>query len=603
MKKITPPEFIELARNRHGDKYDYSNTTYVGATSKVVISCKIHGEFTIQANKHLSGSGCQACSGKKPHSLNSFIEASKKVHGDTFTYTKSIFVNTKTPVIVTCAKFGHDSSVTLKNHLLSKGCPKCSGKFKRTLEEFIAECSKTHSNLYDYSKVEALDKSILIGCKVHGDFTQDASAHKSGSGCPKCYGLNKTSAEFITQAISVHGNEYAYHKTNYTSSKANVTVTCLKHGDFQQSPNSHLRGRGCPVCSGNAPHTNESFIEAAKKVHGDKYDYSSVVYGKNNTVPVKIICKAHGEFLQRPMDHLEKCGCMKCNNYGMLEGELREYIESLGFKTEKTRLLLEGKEIDVFIPSLNIGFEFNGLFWHSEARAKSPTDSHKNKSDLAASKGIRLIHVYEDDWLYKKEIIKYHIDRILKIPNKRVFARKCSIELIDTREFLNSNHIQGSAYSVSHSLALVYENTIVAAMQFSKTGSSRKAVVEGRYELVRYATSCNVIGGASKLLAAFVKLAEPKEIVSYSDNDMFTGEMYLKLGFSLAANVEPDYKIVEGGKRHHKSGYRRTALANKYPDKFDSSLTAHQNCIDMKLYRVYNSGLKKWILTITKEPT
>lgn len=154
----------------------------------------------------------------------------------------------------------------------------------------------------------------------------------------------------------------------------------------------------------------------------------------------------------------------------------------------------------------------------------------------------------------------------------------------------------GKSTSVSVSLTLVHAGEITAAMQFSKSGSRRGLSKEGSYELIRFA-SVGVVGAASKLFRHFIKTYEPREVVSYSDNDMFDGKMYEVLGFSKIEDVPPDYKVVEGGKRHHKSGYRKERLAARFGDKYDQNKTEHENCLDLKLYRIYNSGLKKWLWT------
>ncbi len=596
-KKQTQEDFIADCKKQHDSFYDYQNTIYVGATGKIVVTCPIHGDFNIRANLHRTGSGCQKCSGKYKKTTDDFITEAKMVHGDEFDYSQVVYKNNKTSVILTC-KQGHTTSVIPQNHLNGTKCSVCSGNYKWSQEEFVNKCAEVHNGFYTYEKtkyVGASDK-VIITCQIHGDFVQQAHMHYSGQGCPKCKGHNKTTEEFVTEARRVHGGTYDYSKSVYVGSKRKLMITCREHGDFQQSPNSHLRGRGCPVCSGNRPHTTESFKEAAIKVHGHKYCYNKVQYGKNNTKPVIITCHEHGDFEQRPMDHLEGCGCQKCNNYGVLEQELRTFIESLGFATIKDKQILDGKEIDIYLPEKKIGFEFNGLFWHSEARSNNPKENHKLKTDLAATKGVRLIHVYEDDWLTKREVVQNTIKHIVGVTDNLIYARECEVVQQSSDDFIIQNHMLGKSTSVSVSLTLVHNGEIVAAMQFSKSGSRRGQSKEGSYELIRFA-SVGVVGAASKLFKRFVKTYQPKEVISYSDNDMFDGRMYAVLGFSKVEDVSPDYKVVEGGKRHHKSGYRKERLAARFGDKYDPSKTEHENCLDLKLYRVYNSGLKKWLWT------
>lgn len=597
MKAITQKQFIADCEATHKGLYDYTKTNYLRATSKIIVTCRIHGDFVIQANLHRNGAGCQKCSGKHKKTTADFIAEASVIHNNRFDYSKSIYKNSKSLLTIIC-EHGHQFDQIANNHLRCAGCPVCAGTKKLSWPEFVDRANKLHQDKYTYKHegYENTSSRLTITCPIHGDFEQTAHCHLAGQGCPKCRGHNKTTEEFVEQAKLTHRLTYDYAKSIYVGSKIKLTITCKEHGDFEQSPNAHLKGAGCPVCSGNKPHTNESFVAAAIEVHGTKYEYSKVKYGKNNTIPVTITCREHGDFGQRPMDHLEGCGCQKCNNYGVLEQELRTFIESLGFVTTKDKDILEGKEIDIYLPEKRVGFEFNGLFWHSEARSNNPKGNHKLKTDLAAIKGVRLIHVYEDDWLTKRKVVENTIKHLLSVTDKQIYARRCHVVEQDSTTFIEENHMLGKSSGVSVSLTLEYKGCIVAAMQFSKSGSRRGNSEEGSYELIRFA-SLGVVGAASKLFKHFVKTYSPKEVVSYSDNDMFDGKMYEILGFSKVEDVPPDYKVVEGGKRHHKSGYRKERLAARFGDKYDPNKTEHENCLDLKLYRVYNSGLKKWLWT------
>ena len=187
---------------------------------------------------------------------------------------------------------------------------------KKTKEEFIASAREVHGDKYDYSKVEyvcALTKVCII-CPEHGDFWQEANSHLRGQGCPKCKYEKQSSSteEFIQKAHKVHGDKYDYSKVEYDGYKTKVCIICPKHGEFWQTPNSHLNGNGCPKCKGEKQTcTTDEFIAKAKKIHGDKYDYSKVEYVNNHT-KVCIICPEHGEFWQIPSSHLQGKGCPKC---------------------------------------------------------------------------------------------------------------------------------------------------------------------------------------------------------------------------------------------------------------------------------------------------
>lgn len=189
-----------------------------------------------------------------------------------------------------------------------------------TTEEFIKKSIKKHGNKYDYSKVEYVNTKtkVYIICPEHGEFWQSPDHHLQGHGCPKCSGLVTNTKEFIEKAKSVHGNKYDYSKVKYVNCHTKVCIICPEHGEFWQNPSDHINGSGCPKCKaekiGNINRKGKySFIEEAKNVHGDKYDYSKVEY-TNNKAKVCIICHEHGEFWQVPCDHLKGCGCPKCGH-------------------------------------------------------------------------------------------------------------------------------------------------------------------------------------------------------------------------------------------------------------------------------------------------
>ena len=193
---------------------------------------------------------------------------------------------------------------------------------KLTTKEFIEKARKIHGDKYDYSKVNYINSrnKVCIVCPEHGEFWQTPNTHLDGCGCPKCYnetlrgsGTKLTREAFINRARKIHGDKYDYSKVAYKSIVDKVCIICPEHGEFWQAPSQHLRGNGCPKCSHrNYKKTTEEFIEEARQAHGDKYDYSKVKYDGQN-VPVCIICPEHGEFWQTPKMHLKsKYSCPVC---------------------------------------------------------------------------------------------------------------------------------------------------------------------------------------------------------------------------------------------------------------------------------------------------
>ena len=184
---------------------------------------------------------------------------------------------------------------------------------------FIEKAKKIHTNKYDYSKVVYVNSStkVCIICPEHGEFWQTPNNHLHGYGCPKCKAKKignlkrKNVQNFIEKAKEIHGDKYDYSKVKYINNSTKVCIICPKHGEFWQTPNSHLRGCGWPICSNVMKSDTTNFIKKAKEIHDDKYDYSKVEY-VNNKTKVCIICPEHGEFWQTPKNHLNGQGCPQC---------------------------------------------------------------------------------------------------------------------------------------------------------------------------------------------------------------------------------------------------------------------------------------------------
>ena len=197
MKKLTTEEFIQKAREVHGDKYDYSKVKYVNSKTQVCIICKEHGEFPQQASNHLHGIGCPLCGiekrrAKRTHSIDAFLNTARAVHGNKYDYSKVNYVNKRTPVCITCPKHGEFMQSPQK-HIAGHGCEKCfrESQAKRYLmgrDKFIEKATVVHNGFYDYSAVEYVNSHtyVQIICPIHGAFPQIPSSHLRGHGCPFC---------------------------------------------------------------------------------------------------------------------------------------------------------------------------------------------------------------------------------------------------------------------------------------------------------------------------------------------------------------------------------------------------------------------------------
>ena len=234
------------------------------------------------------------------------VERFKQTHGNKYDYSMIEFKTMNTKVKIKCNKHNIIFEQTPRTHLIGK-THVCAECIR---EEVIESFKQIHMNKYDYSLMEytgALNK-IKIRCNKHGVFEQTPNTHKKGQGCPNCSILSQE--QVIEQFQEVHGDKYNYHLMEYKNSHTKVKIICKQHGTFEQTPHNHKQGNGCPKCT-KLP--QEEIIKQFKETHGDKYDYNLMKYtGALNKV--KIICKQHGTFEQTSHNHKKGQGCPNCAN-------------------------------------------------------------------------------------------------------------------------------------------------------------------------------------------------------------------------------------------------------------------------------------------------
>jgi len=309
-------------------------------------------------------------------------------------------------------------------------------------------------------------------------------------------------------------------------------------------------------------------------------------------------CDKGHEFLIKSDNYLSRKKlnisiCTTCfpigNSISIAEQELFEFISSI-YDGNIVQSYRDGLEIDIYIPDLKIGFEFNGLYWHSESYKGK--NYHLKKLNYFKSKEIRVFFIWEDDWNLKKEIVKSMISNKIDVSINKIWARKCEVkEINDTklvRDFLNKNHIQGQVGS-KLKLGLFYNNELVSLMTFDNV-EGRKKMKEGEWNINRFCSklNTNLVGGASKILKYFIKQYEPKRIISYADRYWSDGDLYKKLGFIKLTDSNPDYKYIIDGKRLHKSNFKKSNL------KIDENTTEDEFMRLNKIDKIYDCGKTKF---------
>ena len=299
----------------------------------------------------------------------------------------------------------------------------------------------------------------------------------------------------------------------------------------------------------------------------------------------------------------EICTVCKPVNSGTsgLEMQFKDFLAGLGVDFESnTRKIIPPHEVDAYVPSRGIAFEFNGLYWHSSAN--KPPDYHAIKWRACDAAGIRLFTVWEDDWLYRPHIVKSNVRHALGLTKDRIHARSCKVVEIDARtsaDFLRQNHLQGDCRSPVR-LALTHCGRIVSVMAFSRQRLpvSSASTDSSRWELTRFSNVVDTVvsGAASRLLSHFERKWKPSAIDTFSDNSSFAGGLYETLGFDFSHVTKPGYWYLVGGIRQHRFAWRKSVLVKRGADP---SKTEEQIMSEMGHPRIYNAGNRKWVKNIS----
>ena len=479
---------------------------------------------------------------------------------------------------------------------------------RMTTDNFIERATQRWGSRWDYSNTQytGSKNSVLIGCSEHGEFKQVAASHLSGFlGCPGCNGRHISTADFIERAKEVWGDRWDYQLSKYSTSHDSITIACLDHGPFQTTPLLHLRGSGgCPVCGDGRRMQSEDFFREVENVWGDRWGTDRVEF-INTTTPITLTCSLHGDFNQTPKQLLRgTVGCPACNKRTAegfatrakevwgdrwdYEGAY-DFLESQGLPMVRgDRETLGGQEIDFLFPTLNIGIEFNGVYFHSEKFKDKNYHYNKFKSSQAA--GIRLLQVWEDDWRLRRKIVEEHLKTVLGTSdNPKVGARKLDIVEVrpsEAREFLNAHHIQGFV-GASVYCAGIFDGEIVALASFKRRSKG--------YELSRYATSVNVQGGHSRIVSYFEKTYNPESLCTFADLTFSDGGLYRNTGWQEDKLLPPDYSYLRSGVRQHKFSYRITRFRNDPSLEFVDGASERELAAMNNLLRVYDAGKIRFV--------
>lgn len=383
-------------------------------------------------------------------------------------------------------------------------------------------------------------------CKYGHQWSAPWSRIQSGSWCKRCAtslvklgkeASNRNRGEFLIELADRFNGKCL--STGWVNSKDLAEWECSSGHKFQSRPNDVQQGHWCPKCGHRTSKTQLEIAEYVKSIIQD-----SVVINDTNTI-----------------------------------------------KSPKGRSL----ELDIFIPSRMVAIEFNGLIWHSSWSSKNKANTHLNKAMACRAAGVSLLAVFEDEWKNKQELIKAMIRHRLGIYHRKIRASKLQVVHFSKNKdfswFFERNHIDGHARG-KFAIGLLHDNQLVSCMSF-------RVNFNGEMEICRFASDYDfhVYGAASKLLGEFRKL-HTNPLVTFSNNRIGKGDVYLKLGFQLIQENNPSYWYTDGYSRIWRFKCKRNnspEILSKYPTEREQALAGIFSN-GKPMYRIYDYGHRKWLL-------
>lgn len=529
-------------------------------------------------------------------------------------------------------KFGYDENTTKKfsKNVIVVKCDICDCVFEKESIKIFMSRKNSNSSIDVCNNIVCINKkrehTMLNKYGVKNAGLSEEIRNKVKQTCLKKYGveealLNKDIKKkadnecFKKYGVdNVFSSEWCKEKIKHTNFKKYGVEYSSQNKEIRNKiENSFLKKYGVTYPSSN-PIISKKISDSWVKKTYNKLETEYIkplfsiheFFGFNKGINYKFQCK---ECLNVFENNYIGVQCYKCNPLPRsdIENELKIYIQSIytGIIKFSCRKEFDNKfEVDILIPEKNFAIELNGNFYHSELMGGKDKNYHLNKTSSCNKLGIKLIHIFEDEWINKQEIVKCKIKHMLGLNTEnRIYARNCEIKNIsfdDNSKFLNLHHIQGVDKS-SIRLGMFYKNKLVSVMTF---GGLRKSMghrkKENVYELIRFASSKNVIGGASKLLSHFIKTYTPFKIISYADRRWSVGNLYEKIGFKKTSNGKPNYWYVNKKnylRRYHRFNFRKDQL-NKKLQNFDVNLTEWGNMQLNGYDRIWDCGSLKYEFNI-----
>jgi len=503
---------------------------------------------------------------------------------------------------------------------VEKTCEQCHVIFqvkyvKRNIQRF---CGKVCANAHPETKRKILESQKNTFDERYGGhpmLTENTKNNLKNSILEK-YGVNHYSKiDGFKEQIQTTLFE-KYGDKNYNNIEQ-IKKTCLsKYGvdNYKKTDEYKIRYKKTCIEKYNKEHASQStnyklahklnmfrkFIESDRfvnfipKFEFDNYD------GVNSTSIHKypFLCKRCNGIELYDLSDGKDLRCSTCDKlYSTFQTDILNFVKSLTTHPiiSNDRSLLYPKELDIYIPDLKIAIECDSLAFHSDVFGGKNKIYHLNKTKNCIVKETKLIHVWDNEWRSKQEIVKSILRNLLNVSTTKIYARKCVIKEPSSKEssdFLKENHMQGTDHP-SIRLGLYHNEELVSLMTFCKPRFNRHY----EWELSRYCNKLNtkVVGGASRLFKHFLGKINPKNIISYSDRRFFDGNLYLNLGFMFLDNTPPNYYYIIDRyyTTQNRMSWQKHLLVKKL-EGFDETLTEWDNMQNHGFDRIWDCGNSKW---------
>lgn len=536
-----------------------------------------------------------------------WVKACHARHGGRYQYTSDRFIhNGVWKVTITCPEHGPFVQAPAK-HKFGQGCPACSGNVQVNMRERLAEAFPDQP-LPEHLPATTKELFEMV-CPEHGTFQVTLNqllatkAKAQVKACPQCNVEARGKARRNTETLEklkALWPTYTFDCATDIRTSDKVQVHCPDHGLFLGRVGDMLLGHGCPGCGQEA--RNKGVLHALGVTVQENLDELAVMHG-GRLIPIKktigrtherfrAICPRHGAFESSLYSVKAGHGCPRCTKrVSKGEQELATWLRSLGVTVEiQVKYLLERGEIDIYLPDHGLAIEYCGLYWHGEEKAGRLV--HASKMKDAGKAGVRLITLFEDEWLWRSDTVKHTLRMALGLV-ETAQARKLALRKATWAEvapFYEAHHLQGAGTPCAINYVLADGEGVVAAMSFKADRFG-----DHDYELIRYTSSKRVTGGFARLLAAFRSEAQHKTLVSYCDQRWFSGQVYARSGFQFAGDSGPGYWWCKSSRRYSRQGFQKHKLAKRL-ENFDPALSEAENMRVHGFWKIWDCGMSKWVL-------